>query len=54
MTVKDEFRKHLRTAMKARDLSASGRRELRRAILSALNRTPGRFLWAPKNGGATL
>ncbi|HJW08874.1 MAG TPA: hypothetical protein VJ483_04520 [Holophagaceae bacterium] len=38
----------LRTAMRARDLSAKGRRELRRAILVALNRQPGRFLWAPK------
>jgi site-specific recombinase len=38
----------LRTALRARDLSAKGRRDLRRALLSALNRQPGRFLWAPK------
>lgn len=37
----------LRTAMRARDLDPKGRRELRRRILSALNRQPGRFLWAP-------
>lgn len=37
----------LRTAMRARDLDSTGRRDLRRRILSALNRQPGRFLWAP-------
>lgn len=37
----------LRTAMRARDLNSTSRRELRRRILSALNRQPGRFLWAP-------
>ncbi|HET8902224.1 MAG TPA: hypothetical protein VFM84_09825 [Holophagaceae bacterium] len=37
----------LRTAMRARDLDPKGRRELRRRILSALNRQPGRFFWAP-------
>ena len=38
----------LRTAMRARDLDPKGRRELRRRILSALNRQPSRFLWAPR------
>jgi site-specific recombinase len=37
----------LRTAMRARDLDPTGRRELRRRILKALNERPGRFLWAP-------
>ena len=42
----------LRTAMRARDLDPKGRRELRRRILSALNRQPARFLWAPRRGAA--
>lgn len=42
----------LRTAMRARDLDPKGRRELRRRILSALNRQPGRFLWAPAKAAA--
>ncbi|HEU4951336.1 MAG TPA: hypothetical protein VFT46_05260, partial [Holophagaceae bacterium] len=37
----------LRTAMRARDLDPKGRREFRRRLLRALNRQPGRFLWAP-------
>ena len=41
----------LRTAMRARDLDPKGRRELRRRILTALNRQPGRFLWAPARMG---
>lgn len=44
----------LRTAARARDLSATGKRQLWRAILSALNRQPRRFLWAPPAGTAKL